>query len=83
MHEDIFKEEEMMTRRSRLEVAVGLALVAPIGTQGQVRDGGVFGANLLCNPSFEDYYTPTGVEFQDKETMQRPLQTDQTTHQNY
>jgi len=41
--------------------------------------GGLYGANLVSNPSFEDYYTDTGPEWVSGDSMQYALQTSQHT----
>jgi glycerophosphoryl diester phosphodiesterase len=41
--------------------------------------GGLYGANLLANPSFEDHYVDDPAEYVDGDIVQYPLQTDPTT----
>jgi glycerophosphoryl diester phosphodiesterase len=67
-----------MNARRILAIGTLLSLM-PLGSPAQTRDGGVFGSNLLSNPSFEDYYTAAGVEWQDGDIVQYALQTNQNT----
>ncbi len=64
--------------RTRFLLAACLAGAVCLGT-ASADNGGLFGANLLSNPSFEDYYVDGGPEWQDGESVQYPLQTDQYT----
>jgi|GEM_PF-474197 len=41
--------------------------------------GGLYGANLVANPGFEDYYTTAASEYDEPGLSQYPLQTDSAT----
>lgn len=55
-------------------------MMLAVASSSEVNAGGLYGSNLLSNPSFEDYYTDDPSEYVEGDfTIQWPLQTDQST----